>query len=221
VDAVGEDAMKKTVARLSGLLGLAPALLAAPAAAQVRTEVGFVGTWIHSTTSTVTDEAFDIGVKFQDGAGGGLLVDVRPWRFLSFEVSGFFTRQSGAITAGGSTLVAAGRLDAIPVLLEARLHPLGDGTFDLYLGAGGTYVFFQNLHDAGLDAAGIGVVNVKDEAGFAASAGFRIAFSPHAAFLADGKYLWVKPESRAASGGPTTELRWNPILVSAGFGFRF
>lgn len=209
--------MRKTVPALLGLL----ALLAGPAAAQVKTEVGFVGTWIHSTTTTVTDPDFDIGVKSRDGAGGGLLVDVRPLRFLSFEASGFLTRQSVAITASGSTLVAAGRLDAIPVVLEAKLHPLGDGLFDLYLGGGGTYVFYQNLSDAGLDTAGIGVVNVKNKAGFVGSAGFRIAFSPHAAFLADGKYLWVKPESQAASGSPSTELRWNPILVSAGFGFRF
>jgi outer membrane protein W len=209
--------MKTTI---SAALGLVLTLVAGPAAAQVRTEIGIVGTWVHSTTTTVTDPTFDIGVKFQDGAGGGLLVDVRPWRLVSFELSGFFTRQSGAITASGSTLVAAGRLDAIPVALEAKFHPLGDGTFDLYVGGGGTYVFFQNLSDTGLDAAGIGVVNVKNKAGFAGSAGLRLAFSPHAAFLADAKYLAIKPESQAASG-PPTDLKWNPLLVSAGFGLRF
>lgn len=209
--------MKRTI---HATLGLVLTLLAGRAAAQVRTEIGFVGTWIHSTTTTVTDPTFDIGVKLENGGGGGLLVDVRPVRFLSFEASGFFTRQSVAITASGSTLVSAGRLDAIPVVLEAKLHPLGDGAFDLYVGGGGTYVFFQNLSDAGLDAAGIGVVKVKDKAGFAASAGLRLAFSPHAAFLADAKYLWIKPESQASSG-PPTDLRWNPLLVSAGFGFRF
>jgi outer membrane protein W len=211
-----EIAMKKTVSATLGFL----ALMAGPAAAQVRTEVGVLGTWVHSTTTTVTDATFDIGVKFQDGAGGGLFVDVRPLRLVSFELSGFFTRQSGAITANGSVLVAAGRLDAIPVVLEAKFHPLGDGTFDLYLGAGGTYVFFQNLSDTGLDAAGIGVVTVKDKAGFVGSAGLRLAFAPHAAFLVDAKYLAVKPESRGASG-PPTDLKWNPLLVSAGFGFRF
>jgi outer membrane protein W len=215
---VRENAMKKNI---SAALGCFLVLLAGPATAQVKTEIGFVGTWIHSTTTTVTDATFDLGVKFQNGAGGGLLVDVRPWAFLSVEASGFFTRQSGAITASGSTLVSAGRLDAIPVVLEAKFHPLGDGMFDPYLGAGGTYVFFQNLSDAGLDAAGIGVVNVKGKAGFAGSAGLRIAFSPHAAFLVDGKYLAVKPESQAASGSPPTDLRWNPLLVSAGFGLRF
>jgi outer membrane protein W len=211
-----EITMKKTVCATLGLF----ALLAGPAAAQVRTEIGVLGTWVHSTTTTVTDATFDIGVKFQDGGGGGLFVDVRPWRPVSFELSGFFTRQSGAITANGSTLVAAGRLDAIPVVLEAKLHPLGDGTFDPYVGGGGTYVFFQNLTDTGLDAAGIGVVNVKNKAGFVGSAGLRLAFSTHAAFLIDAKYLAIKPESQASSG-PPTDLRWNPLLVSAGFGFRF
>ena len=201
-------------------LGLGLALLSAPAAAQVRTEVGVVGTWIHSTTTTVTDETYDIGVKFEDGGGGGLLVDVRPWRLVSFEVSGFYTRQSGAITASGSTLVAAGHLEAMPVVLEAKLHPLGDGTFDLYIGGGGTYVWFHDLSDSALDAAGIGSVTVKGKAGFAAAAGFRLAFAPHAAFLVDAKYLAVKPESQGSSG-PPTDLRWNPLLVSAGFGFRF
>lgn len=205
---------------LAAALGLALALLATPAAAQVKTEVGVLGAWVHSTTTTVTDATYDIGVKFQDGAGGGLFVDVRPWRPVSFEVSGFYTRQSGAITANGSTLVAAGHLVAIPAILEVKFHPLGDGTFDPYVGVGGTYVWFHELTDTALDAAGIGAVTVKGKAGFVAAAGLRIAVAPKAAFLVDAKYLAVKPQSQGASG-PSTELRWNPLLVSAGFGFRF
>lgn len=209
--------MNKT---LRAALGLALLLLTRPLTAQVKTEIGVLGTWVHSTTTTVTDATFDIGVKFQDGAGGGLFVDVRPWKLVSFELSGFFTRQSAAITASGSTLVAAGQLEAMPLVLEAKFHPLGDGTFDPYVGAGGTYVWFHDLTDAGLDAAGIGAVTVKGTAGFAASAGIRIAVAPRAAFLLDAKYLAVKPQSQAAAG-PPTDLRWNPLLVSAGFGFRF
>lgn len=201
-------------------LALGLALLAGPAAAQVRTEVGVFGTWIHSTSRTVTSSAYDIAVEFEDGGGGGLFVDVRPWRLVSFEVSGAYTRQSGAITASGSTLVAAGHLEAMPVVLEAKFHPLGDGMFDLYVGGGGTYVWFHDLNDSALDAAGIGTVTVKGKAGFVAAAGFRLAFAQRAAFFVDGKYLAVKPESRGVSGS-TVDLNWNPILVSAGFGFRF
>lgn len=209
--------MRKTV---PAALGLAFALLAPPAAAQVSTEVGVLGSWVHSTTTTVTDSTYDVGVKFRDGGGAGLFVDVRPWRLVSFELSGFFTRQSGAITANGETLVAAGSLEAFPIVLEAKLHPLENGTVDPYLGAGGAYVSFRDLTDAGLDAAGIGAVSVKSKAGIAASAGVRFALSPNAAVLVDGKYLAVKPKSQAGSG-PETELRWNPLLVSVGFGYRF
>ena len=210
--------MKKTVILLPVV---ALALLAAsPAAAQIKTEIGFFGTWIHSTSTTVTDPTFDIGVKFEDGAGGGLSIDVRPWTIVSFEVSGRFTRQSGAITAGGATLVPAGRLDATPVILVVKFHVLGDGMFDLWVGGGESYTIFQNLHDAGLDAAGIGVVTVKNTFGLVGAAGFRVAFSPHAAFLADARYLAVTPDSEGVSGS-TVELKWNPLLVSAGFGFRF
>ena len=148
---------------------------------------------------------------------------LRPWRFVSFELSGFFTRQSGAITANGSTLVAAGRLDAIPVVLEVKVHPFGDGTFDLYLGGGGTYVWFQNLSDTGLDAAGIGVVNVKNKAGFAASAGLRLAFSPHAAFLVDAKVPRGQARipgrvrsRRRTSGGTRSSCRPGSGSVSRG-----
>ncbi len=209
--------MKKTT---FATLGLGLALLSAPAAAQVRTEVGVFGTWIHSTSRTVTDSTYDVAVEFEDGAGGGVSLDVRPWKIASFEISGSFTRQSAAITAGGTVLVPAGRLDATPVILVAKFHVLGDGMFDLWVGGGESYVFFQNLHDPGLDAAGIGVVNVKNKAGLVAAAGFRLAFSPHASFLVDGKYLAVKPESQGVSGS-TVDLNWNPLLVSAGFGFRF
>ncbi|HVO51207.1 MAG TPA: OmpW family outer membrane protein [Thermoanaerobaculia bacterium] len=209
--------MKKT--SIAALV-LVLALLALPAAAQVTTEIGFLGTWIHSTTTTVTNAQYDIGVKFQDGAGGGLFVDVRPWKLVSFELSGFYTRQSAAITANGSTLVSAGSLEAKTGVLEAKLHPLGDGTFDLYVGAGGAYAGFNDLTDSALDAAGIGTVTVKGKAGFAGSAGVRVKLGASAGFVVDAKYLALKPESQGASG-PPTDLRWNPLLVSAGFGFRF
>jgi outer membrane protein W len=201
-------------------LGLAFALLAPPAAAQMSTEVGVLGACVHSTTTTVTDATYDVGVKFRSGAGAGLYVDVRPWRQVSLELSGFFTRQSGAITANGDTLVSAGSLEAFPIVLEAKFHPLGNGTVDPYVGVGGAWVSFHDLTDTGLDAAGIGPVTVKSKAGFAASVGARFALSPKAAFVFDAKYLAVKPKSRAGSG-PETELRWNPLLVSVGFGYRF
>jgi outer membrane protein W len=209
--------MKKTSL---ATLGLVLALLAPPAAAQVTTEIGVLGTWIHSTTTTVTNAQYDIGVKFQDGAGGGLFVDVRPWKLVSFELSGFYTRQSGAITANGSTLVSAGSLEAKTGILEAKLHPLGAGTFDPYVGVGGAYAEFNDLTDQALGAAGIGTVTVKGTAGFAGSAGIRIALGSSAGFVVDAKYLAVKPQSQGASG-PPTDLKWNPLLVSAGFGFRF
>lgn len=207
---------KTAIAALVSVL----ALLALPAAAQVTTEIGFLGTWIHSTTTTVTNAQYDIGVKFQDGAGGGVFLDVRPWRLVSFELSGFYTRQSGAITANGSTLVSAGSLEAKTGVLEAKVHPLGEGTFDAYVGAGGAYVGFNDLTDQALDAAGIGTVTVKGKAGFAGSAGVRVKLGSSAGFVVDAKYLAVKPQSQGASG-PPTDLRWNPLLVSAGFGFRF
>ncbi len=209
--------MKKTSI---SILGLILALLALPAAAQVTTEIGFLGTWAHSTTTTVTNAQYDLGVKFQDGAGAGVFVDVRPWKLVSFELSGFYTRQSGAITANGSTLVSAGWLEAKAGVLEAKLHPLGAGTFDPYVGVGGAYVEFNDLSDQALDAAGIGTVTVKGTAGFVGSAGIRIALGSSAGFVVDGKYLAVKPQSQGASG-PPTDLKWDPLLVSAGFGFRF
>jgi outer membrane protein W len=209
--------MKKTAI---AALVLVLALLSLPAAAQVTTEIGLLGTWVHSTTTTVTNAPFDIGVKFQDGAGGGVFLDVRPWRLVSLELSGFYTRQSGAITANGSTLVSAGSLEAKAGVLGAKLHPLGEGTFDPYVGAGGAYVEFNDLKDQALDAAGIGNVTVKGKAGFAGSAGIRVALGPTAGFVVDAKYLAVKPQSQGASG-PPTDLKWNPLLVSAGFGFRF
>jgi outer membrane protein W len=209
--------MKKTFA---ATLGLVLALLALPAAAQVTAEIGFLGTWAHSTTNTVTNAQYDLGVKFQDGAGAGVYLDVRPWKLVSLELSGFYTRQSGAITANGSTLVASGSLEAKAGVLVAKLHLLGNGTFDPYVGAGGTYVEFNNLKDQALDAAGIGNVTVKGKAGFVGSAGLRIALGSSAGFVLDAKYLAVKPQSQGASG-PPTDLKWNPLLVSAGFGFRF
>jgi outer membrane protein W len=206
---------------LSAVLAFAAFAAAAPAAAQVRMEAGFFGTWVHSTSRTVTDEAHDVAVEFRDGGGGGAFLDVRPWTIVSFEVSGACLRQSVDITSGGTAFFSSGRLEAYPVVLVAKFHLLGDGTFDPWIGGGESYTIFHDLNSPDLDAAGIGGVEVKNKFGLVAAAGFRIAFSKNVAFVADGKYLAVKPETQAAGTGVSLDLKWNPLLVSAGFGFRF
>ncbi len=208
-------------ALLPAVLALAALAAAAPAAAQVRIEAGFFGTWVHSPTRTVTDDAHDVAVEFRDGGGGGAFLDVRPWTIVSFEVSGACLRQGVDITSGGTAFLSAGRLEAYPTILVAKFHFLGDGTFDPWVGGGESYTIFHDLNSPDLDAAGIGSVEVKNKFGLVAAAGFRVAFAKGAAFVADAKYLAVKPETQAAGTGVALDLKWNPILVSAGFGFRF
>jgi outer membrane protein W len=177
------------------------------------------GTYVHPTTQTTTDDASGIQIRFRDGGGGGLTHDARLIPLLSVECGVFFTRQTGAITVQGQKLVDLGHLDTIPIVLGVKLHPLGTAFFDPYVGGGGAYMVFENLHGPQMDAAGIGVVTIKNKFAFMANAGVRIG-SGRFGFLVDARYIPVKPESRGPTGDPV-DLKLNPILVSAGVGVRF
>lgn len=198
------------------------AVLAAGLPARAAEPIDFTvwGSFIHDSSSTITNPAFGIGINIADGAGFGLTTNVGITKALSAEVGAFFYRQTAEIAAGTQRLVGAGRLDSVPLHFIVQAHPNGRDAVDPYVGIGVAYQLFGNLHGPELDAAGIGVVTVTNKAALAAQIGLRWATSPHCGVLIDAKYLPLKATSQAATGAPV-DLQLDPFRVSLGLGFRF
>ena len=90
------------------------------------------------------------------------------------------------------------------------------GPVDLWLGAGGAWVWISDLESADLSASGIGRVEVKSRAAFVAGLGADFRIAPNVWLGVEGRYLPLKPDSHGASG-TNQELKLNPVIVSAGF----
>lgn len=203
------------------LLALAPlvalSLAALPAQAQ-KIEATALGTFFmqNGTNRVDADVAFD----FSNGGGGGLLVGVNLGK-LGVEAGAFFLRTSGSIQFQGSTGVGLDKVDLIPLMLVARFHPLSEGSFDPWVGAGGAYVIGQNLHSADLDAAGFGVIDVESKAAFVLNAGVGFKIAKNVTAVVDGRYMPLKLDTTPMAGGTTFELKMDPLLVSAGVRLSF
>ena len=213
--------MKTSKATLA-LVSFAALATAIPVRAADRCPIDFTvwGSFIHNSSSTITDPAFGVGINIADGAGAGLTTNVGLGTVLSAEVGAFFYRQSAEIVAGTQRIVGAGRLDSVPLHFIVQAHPNGRGDVDPYVGIGVAYQLFGNLHSSELDAAGIGVVAVTNKAALAAQVGLRWATSPHCGVLIDAKYVPLKATSQAAQGAPL-DLQLDPFRISLGLGFRF
>jgi outer membrane protein W len=103
-----------------------------------------------------------------------------------------------------------------PVSAMLKVHPLCPGLVDIWVGAGGAWVWISDLSSADLSTAGIGRVTVKSRAAFVAALGADFQIAPHIRLGLEGRYLPLKADSHGVSG-LNQELTLNPIVVSAGF----
>jgi outer membrane protein W len=209
---------------LSAAVGALALLLTSNAAlAQSRrVEVTAWGSWVHPTQDQTFDADFGTSLKFDDGGGAGVTVNIPVLDFLSVEVGGFWWRSIGSIEYQGAKIADIGALDRYPVLLELQLHPLKAGSrVDPYIGGGGAYVFFSKLRSGDLQQIGVGAVDVKSKLGFIGNAGVAFGVTDAFSLVLDGRYLVVKPNSRGDATGNELELKANTIALSGGLRFRF
>lgn len=206
---------------LKTALALSLVLVALPLAAgdERKCELSAWGSYV-SVKETAVDDAFGVAIEFDHGAGFGIAGASRVAGPVAVEIGASFLRNAGAITVQGQAGIDLGTLDMVPIHVAVQLHPL-KGSFDPYLGVGGAYVIFQNLHSRDMDAAGIGVVTLKNKVAFRANAGFAFFASERFGIAADVAYMPLKPESEGVASGQTLDLKLDPIVVSAGIKLRF
>ena len=86
--------------------------------------------------------------------------------------------------------------------------------------AGGSYTIFKNLSSADLNTAGLGTIEVKNRAAFLVNPGVDVRLTSRVGFLVDGRYTFLRPTSRGASGADQ-ELTLDPLEIAAGFRIGF
>ena len=105
-----------------------------------------------------------------------------------------------------------------PPALTAQYHFNPDGTFKPYVGAGVQYIHFFNESSK----LGPGTSFALDDGfGFTLQGGLDIAVGDGWYLNADVKKTWLGMDARSGGTGITADVDLDPLVVSAGFGYRF
>lgn len=173
--------------------------------------------------SPTPNQAFDINFNGKLGYGIGANIFFGNSLSAEFTVSSVKTEAS---FTGRARVVAADNpnLQMVPITGVLQWHFAPGGFIDPYVGAGVCYILFDNLNTAS-DFGNLGVsrIDFKDDAGLALNAGLGIRLTPRFAITVDGKYVPLKSSATAvfASGTTRTDVKINPVMVSAGLTLRF
>ena len=122
---------------------------------------------------------------------------------------------------GTGSLEGLGRLGSVrygPGALTVQWHPLRQGQFQPYVGAGLTYMHVFDTDDEALSN-----IEVDDDIGPLIQAGANYYFSERTGIFLDVKKGWLRATS-TGSLGPTpieARLKLDPLVLNAGLAFRF
>ena len=180
--------------------------------------IGVWGSVVAKVESTTVDAQNGVNVDFASGWGEALTLGYGFSRVIEGEVAISDLRSTGRFDVYGTKAVDLGKLEMRPVSAMLKVHPLCPGLVDIWVGAGGAWVWISDLDSADLSTAGIGRVTVKSRAAFVAALGADFQIAPHVRLGLEGRYLPLKADSHGVSG-TNQELTLNPIVVSAGFRF--
>ena len=166
----------------------------------------------------------DVDVNFKGDLGYGAAANVFFGNNLSLELAASKVQPKANISATGSP-TANQQMSMIPITAVLQWHFAPNGFIDPYIGGGAAYVLFDDVSGAnGINDIGVDRIRFKDDAGFAANAGLSLRIGSNMAINGDVKYVPLKTSATAVFvTGPNSESRVkiNPVIVSAGIGFRF
>jgi outer membrane protein len=215
--------MKKL--RLAALIALAM-LFAAPLFAQHRVDVLLDAEGAHRPGRNAD---FSTGVHFdpQFGTGGGVGLGLNF--FLTDRVSieakaAALESQLKVRTIGSDFFAAAdlGRAQIYPITALLQWHLSEHGTIRPYLGAGIAHVILRNINHS-VGSTGASGIHFKDPTGLVVDGGLEVQLSKRWSVLGDARYIPVETKSEAAFIGTSSSVKMNvrPLIVSAGFSWRF
>ena len=107
-----------------------------------------------------------------------------------------------------------------PPALTAQYHFNTEGTVKPYVGAGLQYIAFFN-EGTGQNRLGATSVSIDDGVGFTLQAGLDISVGNGWYLNADVKKTWLDTNVNWKGTGVRADLDLDPLIVSAGFGYRF
>lgn len=117
--------------------------------------------------------------------------------------------------------VNLGEITLFPPTVTLKKHFELDGGVKPYIGAGINYTAF---FDEELPAGGpVTAIDYDDSFGFALQAGVDIPVAPQWFINFDIKKVWIEPDVTIQAGATRidADVKINPVLVTAGVGFKF
>jgi outer membrane protein len=207
--------MKKLILRLA-TLGIASGLFAGAAMAQTTTEP-----WLVRVRAVNIDPAN--GADPVGGVGAADRVHVQNKTIPEVDFSYAFTPNWAAeliltypqkhdVTLDGAKI---GTLKHLPPTLTVQYHFAPEATVNPYLGVGVNYTRISSVHL--LNGAGD---LEKSSFGYALQAGLDFKLDKNWSFNLDIKKVQLRADL-SVSGAKVSTLKLDPVLIGAGFGYRF
>jgi outer membrane protein len=208
-------------------LSLLVALVSLPAFAQHRFfDLGVNGVWIDPSSSGTFDTSSTsrTDVNFDGDLGYGVNANVFFGDHLSVDFAAARVHPDVNLTQAGFANFN-GRMSMIPLTAVLQWHFAPNGFIDPYIGGGAAYFLFDDIKGAnGPNDIPFNRIDFKDDAGFAANAGLAIKLGSNFDVHGDVKYVPLRASGTVVfPTGPNSEARikLNPVIASAGVGFRF
>ncbi|HVT03118.1 MAG TPA: OmpW family outer membrane protein [Thermoanaerobaculia bacterium] len=178
--------------------------------------------WVNPSGSDRTE---DIRVAFDSKVGYGLALNVFVSPHLSAEFGASVVEPDARfVSVLDPASGTRSKLRMIPFTGVLQLH-LGAASFDPYIGAGVAYVTFDQVKDVGdLDNVNIHQIDFKNDYGYAGNVGFNFELNKNLALNVDAKYVPLRSGVRvsfAGSDSTRSDVKINPLIISAGLGLRF
>ena len=161
-------------------------------------------------------------------------VDISDEWVPSVQIEYFFTDNISAellccmarheVKATGTALgtVPLGKISHFPPTVTVKYHFNTEGQLRPYLGAGVNYTTF---FDEKLPAGGaVTDISYDDSFGGALQAGLDYQFNDNWSLFVDVRKIWISTDVTLQAGPATTinaDVDINPVVASAGFGYRF
>lgn len=219
--------MTKILSTLAAGLALAVAFAAGPQQAVAGDNHGDI--MIRGVVTGVlpdTDATVKLNGSRIPGAGADVSDEVIPAMTISYfftdniavELFCCFAKHSIDATGSIAALGEIGDTWIFPPALTAQYHFNPDGTFKPYVGVGMQYIaFFDEESKLGPGTS----LGIDDGLGFTLQAGLDVAVGNGWYLNADVKKTWLNTNARWGGTGITADVDLDPLIVSAGFGYRF
>lgn len=150
----------------------------------------------------------------------GTNLDVTTNATIEVDINRYLTRNislelilatSGHEVKSGSA--SAGSVNVLPPTLLLQFRPATEG-ISPYVGAGGNLTYFYGK------SGGLDNLDLSTSFGWAVQAGIDVPLGGRGVFNIDGKYVRIATDVES-SGTNVAHLKINPLVIGAGFGYRF